>query len=244
MAGLLSVKVANYADRFVSRINRLRFNTKFSTKETKSAILMFHDVSDSGIPYSVTELEFNQIINSVLLCGYKFCSLDDLLTHKYTHDHIVMTFDDAYSTVYTNALPVLEKYHIPFTLFISTSLIDRGPYLKLNEIIALSENELCSFGSHLHNHIMTRNLSAEEIRNELQTSFEILSNLVRLTKRYVALPYGSLTACSAEDCRLIRLENVDGILLTTQKKISCAELFYPYSLPRIDASALVQRGKV
>ena len=39
---------------------------------------------------------------------------------------IVITFDDAWKNIYTNALPILEKYAYPYTIFVNTDPIDQG----------------------------------------------------------------------------------------------------------------------
>lgn len=39
-------------------------------------------------------------------------------------DAVIITFDDGYYDLFYNALPILEKYHIPATMFITTGYID------------------------------------------------------------------------------------------------------------------------
>ena len=57
---------------------------------------------------------------------------------------IVCTFDDGYSTLVQNVVPILEKYHFCATVFINTNMIGKGqnqyiinykvfPYKKIYE---------------------------------------------------------------------------------------------------------------
>ena len=62
--------------------------------------------------------------------GFDFISLDDLYVIiksgiQPERPFIAFTFDDGYLDNYTNALPVFEKYQIPFAVFVATDFIDK-----------------------------------------------------------------------------------------------------------------------
>ena len=42
---------------------------------------------------------------------------------------VVITLDDGYADNYTCALPILEKFNAPFTLYVTTDMVERGGYL-------------------------------------------------------------------------------------------------------------------
>ncbi len=61
--------------------------------------------------------------------GFEFISLDKLHDILYNNDKIekpfiAFTIDDGYKDNYINALPVFEKWNVPFAIFITTYLID------------------------------------------------------------------------------------------------------------------------
>lgn len=56
-------------------------------------------------------------------------------------DGVVITFDDGYADNYEYALPVLEKYQVPATIFVSTGYVDGGREYWWDEIVrVLTEN--------------------------------------------------------------------------------------------------------
>lgn len=65
--------------------------------------------------------------------GYDIISLDDLyailIDQKPVSNKVVFTFDDGYRDNLTKALPIFEKYNIPFTIYITTSFPDRSAVL-------------------------------------------------------------------------------------------------------------------
>jgi peptidoglycan/xylan/chitin deacetylase (PgdA/CDA1 family) len=91
-------------------------------------------------------------------------------------NYAVITFDDGYRDFYTNAFPILQKYHFPATVFLPTDFInDNRKIFKSKECLAWAEvRELhdkgISFGSHTLSHPELHRMSWERIRQELLDS--------------------------------------------------------------------------
>lgn len=80
--------------------------------------------------------------------GYEIISIErlyDILTNEEKTDkQIVFTFDDGYKDNYTYAYPVFKKHNIPFTVYITTSFLNRDTILWWHalEDLILKNNEL------------------------------------------------------------------------------------------------------
>jgi len=99
---------------------------------SKGLILMYHRVAEVGIdPWSlcVTPPHFAEHLE-VLQKYYHPLSLQQLVEalreNKLPDRAVVVTFDDGYADNLYNAKPLLEKYNIPATFFISTGSIGQN----------------------------------------------------------------------------------------------------------------------
>lgn len=91
-------------------------------------ILCYHKISDAKNDYNlvnVTPYNFEQQIR-YLSSQHKIVSLEDLNTEMYERNEYIfaITFDDGYRDVYNNALPILEKFNVPATVFVTTENLD------------------------------------------------------------------------------------------------------------------------
>jgi peptidoglycan/xylan/chitin deacetylase (PgdA/CDA1 family) len=107
---------------------------------------------------------------------------------------VAITFDDGYRDNLTVALPLLEKYSLPMTLFVVAGFVDRSGYLSRCELREISGHPLVTIGSHglSHRHF-TRLLSAEA-RAELFESRQILEGITNRKIDLLAWPFGECDA--------------------------------------------------
>ncbi len=114
--------------RFARRSNGRNALTTISRRLTSmfsrptGAILMYHRIED--VPYdpwrlAVRPSHFEQHLQ--VLARRRVVPLSKLLS---TPGAIAVTFDDGYADFVENALPLLEKYEIPATLFYPTDALD------------------------------------------------------------------------------------------------------------------------
>ena len=107
------------------------------------AILMFHEVQedpDGELRTGCTPEFLDGFIRELLARGWDIVSLNEALRRlDYGTDRrfVVLTFDDGYRDTYDLARVVLEKYSVPFTVYVPTGSITReldGWWLGLREI--------------------------------------------------------------------------------------------------------------
>ena len=145
--------------------------------------------------FSISANSFRNLLQGLLERNMSFCSLSELLSSSNSlSPRVAITFDDIYASVVQNAVPVLNEFQIPFTLFISASYIDTPNYIRSEEIRALSQNPYCEIGYHTATHSKMRSLK-NDIAVFEQTNSDIFSKTYGICCRYFAYPYGSVYMC-------------------------------------------------
>jgi len=109
---------------------RMRLLSLFSryTRDT-AAVIMFHRIGSPKQPgMEITADCLEASLAYLRDRGYRIISLDDFVTaiqeRRSLYKTVVLTVDDGYSDLYTNAYPVLQKYDAPVSVFVATDFID------------------------------------------------------------------------------------------------------------------------
>jgi peptidoglycan/xylan/chitin deacetylase (PgdA/CDA1 family) len=107
-----------------------------------------------------------------------------------------VTFDDGWKDNYTNALPILKKYSIPATFFVTTGYVnktvmpektfDNDAFMNWQEIKEVSEAGI-SIGAHTVSHRILSGLSGKELEEEIIESKNEIEQ--RLGKRVISFAY-------------------------------------------------------
>jgi len=143
------------------------------------SILCYHSISDDQSDTSIPEDQFGKHIKTLKNANYTFVSLDDIFAWfsqnvSVPQKAVTLTFDDGYADFKTTALPILEKYNIPVTLFL---VGDREQY-RLNlgsdlamlsdvDVAELEKHPLVSLGWHTKTHPNLAALSKENMGQEI-----------------------------------------------------------------------------
>lgn len=172
-------------------------------------ILSYHEISDKSetldSTYAVTPSNFNEQVHWFIDNGYHFISVDDILQYRkgkkaLPHKAVLMTFDDGYESVYTNAYPTIKKYKIPVVIALvgnwlqakekanfNGHMIAREKFLSQKQLKEMVSSGLVEIASHtyaLHKGIpgnpqgnmqpavRTRQWLADKQRYEDETSYQ------------------------------------------------------------------------
>lgn len=192
--------------------------------KTGLPVLMYHKV---GVPppgsrlkklwVSVEELRWQM---DYLKChGYAPLTLRrvaELLAEGRTlpANGVVLTFDDGYRNNLENALPVLQEYGFPATIYIVVNAVGRDNFWHdpANEIrlpmlgwenIATLRDAGWDIGSHTLTHPRLTRLSLEDAQNEIVESRRILAEKLGTPPVSFAHPYGD-GADNADIRRLVQ----------------------------------------
>ncbi len=170
-----------------------------------AVILMYHNIAANTPPStSVTPERFRQHMDYLSDNGFTvwplFKTLEHLATGKAIPEKtVVLTFDDAYRSVYDEAFPVLRAKGWPFTVFVTTQYIAEGyrHYMSWQQL-----REIERFGgetgnhSRTHRHLVrhrgdeTKEQWRKRVISEIDQAQYILQQNVARPVRVVAYPYG------------------------------------------------------
>lgn len=177
--------------------------------DNSAVILMYHNVAyDTPASTSVTPEVFKQHMQYIADNDYTVWPLFKTLVHLATakpipEKTVVLTFDDAYKSVYSEAFPVLKDKGWPFTVFVTTNYIADGynnfmSWQQLREMQAFG----ASVGNHSlsHPHLVRQSSTesdkqwSERIFNEIHQAQTVLQQQVEQPVWVVAYPYGEYNA--------------------------------------------------
>ena len=143
------------------------------TPSVTLTILSYHEIAERGdalIPqYAVTPANFAAQMQWLKASGHHFVGMSDVLAsesgkHPLPPDAVLVTFDDGYRSVYTQAFPVLKAMHIPSVVALVGSWLEveqgnvdfdgrpipRSELLSWDEIRAMQRSGLVEIASHSH----------------------------------------------------------------------------------------------
>ena len=185
--------------------------------KTRLPILAMHGVEPvpSG-KYELSNAAFEYLLSTIKAYGYKTITLMDILAYldkgkKLPDKPIIISMDDGYQNLYTNAFPIAKKYGFKFTVFLVTGLIgDNEATRRINEfdaeVYGIPERPMliwpeiqvmskygCEFQSHTWGHEVVTELDAEGIAQTLKQSKSDIE--VKLGKPcvFIAWPHDAST---------------------------------------------------
>lgn len=174
-------------------------------------ILMYHEVTEkphpSFVKYSVTAGAFAAQMRWLAFAGYSTIDLGTLLAHRrdgtaVPDKPIVITFDDGFRDCAVEAGRVMAEYRLSGTFFLVAGLMGGSSvWLRAERAMELpimtwdDARELERLGHRCESHTVTHprlaRLSADECRDELVRSRELIEGALGHPVRYLAYPFGS-----------------------------------------------------
>lgn len=175
-----------------------------SLPASAGVVLLYHHVADDTPAItSISPDQFSRHLDILEEESVTVLPLEQLVSRGLSADRpldkiAAITFDDAYSSIYSNAYPMLKARGLPFTIFVATSQISNTnpAFLSWSQLTEMSQN-----GAHIANHSVSH---AHLIRKESSESKEhwrkrVTSEIVQardtlaangFLSDYFAYPYG------------------------------------------------------
>ncbi len=126
---------------------------------TRVSILGYHDFSES-LPETAMRIrtsKFRKQMEAIKQLGLTVISLDDYLAWKRGEKSlpercVLLTLDDGWKSVYTDAFPVLKEFGYPFSLYLYKNYVDGGGKALSTVMIQEMIKSGASIGSHSVTH--------------------------------------------------------------------------------------------
>ena len=203
-------------------------------------IYMFHSITDEETntkEFCSNMHSFEKFIKNELIKNAP-TKLSDLISNN-TKRGFAITFDDVFENVYTNAYPILKKYHIPFTIFVTTSLLDKPNYLSKQQLIEMASDELCTVGAHTVNHPRLR--TCKDSYNDIITSKYNLEKILDKNIEFFAYPFGSIFACSLKNVFQVKRSGFTAAFSTIKGYVPTCAARFNFFLPRNNGDHFVKK---
>lgn len=177
-----------------------------------------------------------------------------------TRPLVSITFDDGFQGVATHALPILQHFGLPATVFVVTSCVGRDspmPFdrwgihavghvapaawrpMDWSQIERLMASPLITIGSHSHLHRDGRQLSRREYCEEAERSRNVLRERCGdAHARVFAYPYGSARLGHVSDGYIEAVRDAGYEMAVSTELGMVTPDSNPWLLPRIEASGV------
>ena len=166
-------------------------------------VLVYHNFSKKrSDKTAVGQDDFEAQMKYLKQNGYHVVSIDQLLDfinykEQLPEKSIVITFDDAWRSIFDIALPVLIKYGFTATFFIYTDFIGGGKAMTWKQIETLSKigfDIQCQTKTHRNLAVPKKNESFKEyfrsIEMEISYPKKLIKKKLDIDCKYLAYPYG------------------------------------------------------
>ena len=189
---------------FISTFNSTNAQTG-TAAYSQAVILQYHHVSTSTPPItSISPDDFQRHMDYLAENNFNILPLEDILDSLQNGIPLpdftaAITFDDGYLSVYTEAFPVLKEKNWPFTIFVTTGLLESNQQLYASwEQIKEMADDGATIANHTvsHPYFLARETGDSEadwlnrIRNEIILAEEKIQEETGQNHRLLAYPYG------------------------------------------------------
>ncbi len=161
---------------------------------------MYHSLDTSGSPISTAPGLFRRQMEQLVESGTPVVSLAEVTK---TPGAVALTFDDGFVNFLIHALPLLQKYRFPATVFVVSGYCGKrnewpsqaryAPSLQVMGWSELRELSRCGIliGAHTVNHRRLTGLPEEVVRREMRDCRVELEDRTGAAVRALSYPYGA-----------------------------------------------------
>ncbi len=170
-------------------------------------VLMYHRVIDSPeydqltVSPEIFDRQMQYLGNNFNVVSLE-SAVKTLFYNKKNSNSVVITFDDGYLDNLENALPILEKYNLPATIYLTTDFCeqtarhpryiaqDKRLHLDWDEVQEMNEVNNVTFGSHTLSHPYLSRIDRNSSDKEIRKSKDIIESKLNASVKHFCYPSG------------------------------------------------------
>ena len=155
---------------------------------------MYHRFEENKYPS--TNIRMNDFKNHLILIkkeNIRFINpknFEKELRSNKVERKVLLTIDDAFSSFYNNAWPILKENKIPFILFVSTREVGAYNYMTWDQIRELNNEDFVEIGNHSHTHEYLIDEESSVIKNDILKSMKIFDEKLQKQSQFFSYPFG------------------------------------------------------
>ena len=137
--------------------------------------------------------DFIKQIDLIKKNGFNFIDanhFENNLTNNKDKKKVLLTIDDAFTSFYEKAWPLLKKEKIPFLLFVNTREIGSNGYMNWEQIKEISKEKFVHIGNHSYSHEYLVDKNNDEIIKDINLAIEDLKKNLGYKSIFFSYPFG------------------------------------------------------
>ena len=160
--------------------------------------LMYHRFDENKYPSTNIRMEiFKEHLNEIKNLNLEFISFqkfEKIVNNKIDKSYLLLTIDDAFSSFYLNAWPIIKKNKVPIILFVSTREVGKNGYMTWEQIREIASSNLVTIGNHSHSHEYLIDWNEKEIKKDLEKSIGIFNKELGYSPNLFSYPFGEYSS--------------------------------------------------
>jgi len=172
-----------------------------------ATVFVYHRFGDARYPSTNISVEqFEKHLRYLKDNDYNVIPLSEIVTALRQGEELPprcvgLSADDAYASVLEGAVPLLDKYEMPMTVFVNTDAVGGGSYMDWDQLSALGEKANIEIGNHSARHpyyvsLPQKHGSTEwdgQVRVDISTAQEAFTTHLGYETQLFAYPYGEFS---------------------------------------------------
>ena len=159
--------------------------------------LMLHSVSDAVVDpecanNTLRPSELETLIGNLLVAGYTFKTVSEA-AEKAGRRSVVLSFDDGYVDNYLYLFPILKKYGVKATCYITNRGETDSTFLTPAQVREMDASGLVEFGGHTAHHTKLDLVPFATAKAEIEANVAWLTKVLGKAPKTFAYPCGGYT---------------------------------------------------